>query len=206
MNQTRNTKKAIALTTWINIAILGFFTVFFLIKGNYEFLFYAFTLGAAVFVIELTDRIFNYSAAAKFGFNVWLFLHFAGGAFKIAGTKLYDTMLIPIIGEPFNILKYDQVIHAYCYFVVTLFMYSLVGHISDKNANKFLIGLITVLAGASIGAVNEMIEFSTVVFLNAGEAVGGYYNNALDLVCNFIGATIAAFVIMPEYLKHSQAI
>ena len=195
-------KKGIAITTWINILIIGCFTAYFLIKGNYEFLFYAVTLGILSFIIEKTDRIFNYSNLAKIGFNIWLFLHFSGGTFKIAGTKLYDTVLIPIIGEPFNILRYDQIIHGYCYFVITMFMYSVVLYISDKKANKFLIGLITLLAGASIGAINEIIEFSTVVFLDAGEAVGGYYNNALDLVFNFIGATIAVFVIVPRNPKH----
>ena len=205
MIQTDNMKKKIALTTWINISIIGFYTVYFLIKGNYEFLFYAFTLGIAVFIIEKTDRKFTYSNLAKIGFNIWLFLHFSGGAFKIAGTKLYATMLIPIIGEPYNILKYDQVIHGYCYFVVTLFVYSIVFYISDKSANKFLIGMITVLAGASIGAINEIIEFLTVVFLNAGEDVGGYYNNAIDLIFNFIGAIIAVFVAIPRNQNNSTS-
>lgn len=194
----KNTKKGIALTTWMNIFIIGVFTTFFLIKGNYEFLFYAFTLGIVVFIIEKTDRIFNYSNLAKVGFNIWLFSHFAGGTFKIAGTKLYDTILVPIYGEPYNILKYDQVIHGYCYFVITLFVYSVVQYISDKKANLLLIGIITVLAGASIGAINEIVEFSTVVLFDAGEAVGGYYNNAIDLIFNFIGAIIAALVIVPK--------
>ena len=197
-------KKGIALTTWINLLIIGSFTAYFLIKGNWEFLVYACTVGVLIFIIEKTDRIFNYFNLAKIGFNIWLFLHFSGGAFKIAGTKLYDTVLIPIIGEPFNILRYDQIIHGYCYFVITLFMYSIVLYISDKKANKFLIGLITVLAGASIGAINEIIEFSTVVFFDAGEAVGGYYNNALDLVFNFIGAIIAVLFIVPRNQKHLE--
>lgn len=194
MNGQPRTTRSIAATTWVNILILGAFTVYFLMKGNYEFLFYAVTLGIAVFIIHRTDRVFHYSNLAKVGFNIWLFLHFSGGTFYFAGTKLYDTILIPLLGDPFNVLKYDQLIHAYCYFVITLFIFSVVMHIADKNANRFLIGLITVLAGSSIGAVNEMIEFSTVVFFDAGEAVGGYYNNAIDLVCNFIGATVAAFV------------
>jgi len=204
MVRTENMRKRIAFTTWVNIAILGIFTASFLVKGNYEFLFYAVTLGAAVFVIEWTDRLFHYSLLAKIGFNLWLFLHFSGGTFKIAGTKLYDTILVPIYGDPFNLLKYDQVIHGYCYFVVTLFVYSIVVHISDKNANKFLIGMITVLAGASIGAINEIIEFSTVVLFDAGDAVGGYYNNALDLIFNFIGAIIAALVVVPGNQKHLE--
>jgi hypothetical protein len=77
-------------------------------------------------------------------------------------------------------------------------VYSVVLYISDKKANLLLIGIITVLAGASIGAINEIVEFSTVVLFDAGEAVGGYYNNAIDLIFNFIGAIIAALVIVPK--------
>jgi putative membrane protein len=196
MTDIKNAKKGVALTTWVNLFIIGLFTAFFLIKGNYEFLFYAFTLGIVCFIIERTDRIFTYPPLAKIGFNLWVFLHFSGGAFNIAGTKLYDTVLISIIGEPFNLLKYDQVIHGYCYFVITLFMYSVVLYISDRQAPIFLVSLITVLAGASIGAINEIIEFASVVFLDAGQAVGGYYNNALDLVFNFIGAVIAVIIVV----------
>ena len=145
-------------------------------------------------LIEYSDRIFNYLTIAKYGFNIWLFSHFAGGGFKIAGVKLYDTVLIPLIGEPYNILKYDQLIHAFCYVVITLLIYSIVMSIVDKKANKFVVYLIIVLAGASIGAINEIIEFITVIFFNAGDAVGGYINNALDLVFNFIGAIIAVLI------------
>lgn len=191
----KSVRRKISISTWINILIILFFLVFFLSKGNYEFLVYAATVGILVFIIEKTDKIFNYSNFAKYGFNLWLFLHFSGGAFKIAGTRLYDYVLIHIIGEPYDILRYDQLIHGYCYFIITMFIYSIVLYISDKKANKFLIYLITVLAGSSIGAVNEIIEFSTVVFFDAGEAVGEYTNNALDLVFNLIGAIIAVLVI-----------
>lgn len=191
----KESKKRISINTWINLLIILFFLVFFLLRGNYEFIVYAATVGILVFIIEKTDKIFNYSSFAKWGFNLWLFLHFSGGAFKIAGTRLYDKVLIPIIGEPYNILKYDQLIHGYCYFIITMFIYAIVMKISDKKANKFLVSFIVVLAGSSIGAINEIIEFSTVVFFNAGEAVGGYINNALDLVFNLIGAILAVLII-----------
>ncbi|MGV8151579.1 MAG: DUF2238 domain-containing protein [Candidatus Nanoarchaeia archaeon] len=194
--------KKISVNTWINLALVLGFTIIFLLKGNYEFLLYAFTIWVLIYFIEKTDKIFNYSKLAKYGFNLWLFLHFSGAAFTIAKTRLYDLILIPLIGEPFNILKYDQVIHAFCFFVFTLFIYSIVMHIADKKANRFLILFITVLAGASIGAINEIIEFSTVVFLNAAEAVGDYYNNALDLVFNFIGAIIAGALL--RFLNSSK--
>ena len=61
------------------------------------------------------------------------------------------------------------------------------------NTKKALF-VFSVLAGLGIGALNEMIEFSMVVLANAGAAVGGYYNNALDLIFNFIGNIIGAWI------------
>ena len=44
------------------------------------------------------------------------------------------------------------------------------------------------------GALNEMIEFSAVLMV-PGTNVGGYYNTALDLVSNSIGAVIAIIAV-----------
>tara|TARA_Y100000310_G_scaffold100335_1_gene98197 strand:- start:1641 stop:2129 length:489 start_codon:yes stop_codon:yes gene_type:complete len=155
---------------------------------------YAVSILILIFIVEKTDKIFNYPKLAKWFFSLWLFSHLAGGTFRFAGQRLYDIILIPILAEPFNILKYDQFVHGFCYFVFVLFVYSIVLHISNKKANKFLIAFIAVLAAASIGAINEIIEFITVIFFNAADAVGEYYNTILDLVFNFIGAIIGVFV------------
>ena len=46
------------------------------------------------------------------------------------------------------------------------------------------------MAGLGLGAVNEIVEFTaTVITPNTG--VGGYVNNALDLVTDLLGAVIA---------------
>ncbi|BBI65284.1 hypothetical protein HSBAA_65900 [Vreelandella sulfidaeris] len=58
------------------------------------------------------------------------------------------------------------------------------------------------MAAQGVGAVNEMIEF-IVVLLVPDNGVGGYYNTLLDIVFNFIGATLAItgfylFMSMPK--------
>jgi putative membrane protein len=182
---------------YASAVILALFTLRYILTKNFEFLTYTVTLGILIYLIALSDKTFNYSSLAKWGFAVWLFSHLAGGTFKIAGTRLYDWIIFDWIGEPFNILRYDQVIHAFCYVVITLFVYSIVVYIakkSDKKLDNFLIGLITFLAGMGIGGINEIIEFSTVAFFSA-TGVGNYYNNALDLVFNAIGALIAVLAV-----------
>ena len=50
--------------------------------------------------------------------------------------------------------------------------------------------LIAILGAIGLGAVNEIIEFISVL-LFPGNGVGGYVNNAIDLVFNTLGAVIA---------------
>ena len=51
-----------------------------------------------------------------------------------------------------------------------------------------------ILAAMGFGMLNEMIEFSAVLMV-PGANVGGYYNTALDLVSNSIGAVIAIIAV-----------
>jgi len=177
-----------------NLVVLLGFTVYFLARRNFEFLVYAVSLSLLVFIIEKTDRIFRYGKAAKAGFTVWLLLHLLGGTLYLKGVRLYDMMLIPIAGEPYNILRYDQVIHAFCYFVMTFFLDAVVMYLGRRDAPKFTLGLITGLAALGLSAVNEIIEFGAVVFFHSS-GVGGYYNNALDLVFNLLGILVALGVL-----------
>ncbi len=183
----------ISKPTMVNVVVLGGFTVYFLVRLNFEFLVYAVILSAVIYLIEKTDRVFTYGLPAKIGFSTWLFLHLGGGAFYINGRRWYDTILIDIVGEPYNILRYDQAIHTFCYFIITIFIYAVVRHISKEKANRLVICLIAALATMGVSAANEVVEFSAVVFFNSG-GVGGYYNNALDFVFNLAGVIPAIAV------------
>lgn len=195
--------RKINYSTWLNIIILLGFTIRFLLAKNYEFLLYTFTIGLLIWLIHITNKKMNYSNLAKYGFSAWLFLHFAGGSFKIAGTRLYDFIIFNWIGEPLNILRYDQFIHAYCYFVIGLFVYALVKKIYKPGTNKIILALTAILTAEGVGAINEIIELSTVVLFGA-TGVGNYFNNALDLVFNLIGATIAIIFAMKQDKKLSR--
>jgi hypothetical protein len=58
-----------------------------------------------------------------------------------------------------------------------------------------------ILISLGIGALNELIELIAVVFLGATEGVGGYINNALDIVFNLFGAVISCIYIWFHYEK-----
>ncbi|MDD4290155.1 MAG: DUF2238 domain-containing protein, partial [Patescibacteria group bacterium] len=147
-----------------------------------------------------TDKKFNYPQIAKIGFATWLLLHFLGGSLKINGIRLYDTILIPIFAEPLNIFRYDQLLHAFCYFVFVFFVYSIVKNNLKEDIKKGVTLFIIVLIAEGIGAINEIIELSTVIFFHT-QGVGNYYNNALDLVFNLIGALIGSIIIINKKNK-----
>ncbi len=183
----------ISKPTMVNAVVLAGFTVYFLVWLKVEFLVYVVTLWPVIYLIEKTDHVFGYGRPARIGFSIWMFLHLGGGTFEINGRRWYDTILIDIVGEPYNILRYDQALHTFCYFVITLFIYAIVRHISKEKANPLAICLITALASMGVSAMNEIIEFSAVVVFNS-TGVGGYYNNALDLVFNLAGVIPAIAV------------
>jgi len=117
--------------------------------------------------------------------------HMLGGSVYIGGTRLYDLVILPLVngGGELVILKYDQLIHAYCYVAIGILVYyALKKHVS--KGSKTALATFAILAAVGIGLLNEVIEFAMVLFAGAAEAVGGYYNTALDLVFNLIGAAI----------------
>ena len=87
-------------------------------------------------------------------------------------------------------LKVDGV--DYVFIAIASVIYFMLKKHMKKGQDNALI-VFTILAAIGVGLLNEVIEFAMVVFADAGEAVGGYYNTALDLVFNLIGAILGAF-------------
>ncbi len=178
--------------------ILAFivFIPLFLIRGNYEFMIY---IGVIVFfmilVVYSNDKI-KYPNLLLWALTIWAILHMAGGGLYINGEKLYELMLINLVGAPYHIFKYDQLMHIYGFFTATLAMYYLIKPSLKKNFNKWIsLSIVVIFAGVGLGALNEIIEFSATVFLNE-TGVGGYVNTCLDLVSNLIGAVIGMGLII----------
>ncbi|MEZ5529220.1 MAG: DUF2238 domain-containing protein [Porticoccaceae bacterium] len=160
-----------------------------LLAQNYEFLIYTIVTLALVTLIYLGDRKFTFSPTLLWGFNLWLVLHILGGLWQVNDGVLYSLVLLDIVGEPYSILKYDQLVHAYCYFIIALLLWRVVATASLK-APHWLIAALTVLAASGVGGLNEIVEFSATVLV-PNTNVGGYENTAIDLVANFIGACLA---------------
>ncbi len=181
---------------FILIIVLIIFTIVFVSRKNYEFIMYIGIIIFFLLVILFTNKRINYPNIILWGMTVWAILHMSGGGIFIGGKKLYEIILLPIVGPPYNIFRYDQFVHIIGFGVATLLMYHLLKPSLRIDTKKWIsILIVIVMAGLGVGAFNEIVEFfATVVIPETG--VGGYVNTSLDLVADLAGAIIALIYIL----------
>jgi len=175
-----------------NLASLVLFGFLFVGSGNLEFLVYEGVILFFMGLVALTDSKVLYPKGLLWGLTIWAQLHLAGGGLFLGGQKLYEKILVPLVGAPYHLFRYDQLVHILGFGVCTLLVWHLIRPLLRKpdSSPRGRLAFIVVLGGLGLGAVNEIVEFaSTVIMPKTG--VGGYVNNALDLVANFVGALIA---------------
>jgi len=178
-------------------ALTGLLGVLSGVLGNSEFLLYTAVALVATILVHLGARRFLFSAALVWGYVVWLVLHMLGGLLPVGDGVLYSWVVIPIAGAPYHILKYDQVVHIGCYFLIALMLFQIV----RGAASRLGFGILSVtvmLAACGVGTLNEIIEFAATVILTDTN-VGDYTNTALDLVANMVGAVLAMPVMHRQY-------
>jgi uncharacterized membrane protein YjdF len=185
---------------WAFLITLPIFIVLFIIQQNFEFIGYVVIVLLLFFLLLFSNRYVKYPAYVMWGLYIWGVLHMLGGVEFEAGRVIYTFIIFPIIGEPYNILKYDQVIHAFGFFVATLVMFYVLKRYLTAPFGWKAVGIVVAMAGLGLGAFNEIVEFiMTVVLPNTN--VGGYENTALDLVFNFVGALAAVFYLRSREKK-----
>ena len=180
--------------------IIGFGAYYISIK-NYEFLWYVGVLVFFFLLIGLTLHRSKFDYLILWGLSLWGLMHMAGGGIRLGDSVLYAWRMIPIInsGDIF-ILKFDQFVHFFGFGVTTLIAYHLLKPYLNEETNYKIIYPLLVAVSMGLGALNEIVEFAAVVsFPETG--VGGYYNTALDLLFNMLGAIAAIFVI---YLRRKK--
>jgi len=178
----------------INAIYLLIATIYYFSRRNYEFIGYVGIVFLVLVLILFTNKKMNYPNIVLWGLTLWGMMHMLGGV-KIGNSVVYAKMLLNIVGEPYQILKYDQFVHLIGFGVATLAMFVLLKpFLKFPIKNWTAISILTIMAGFGVGALNEMIEFTTTVFVPE-TGVGGYVNTSLDLVADFFGAVIAMIYI-----------
>jgi len=187
-------QEKLALIGFATAYIVGFSAYYLFIK-NFEFLWYVAVLVFFFILILATLKRSGFDRPILWGLAIWGFLHMAGGGVRVGDGVLYALELIPIAGSgDAYVLKFDQVVHAFGFAVATLVVFHLLRPYLGGRVNWKIVYPIIALGGMGLGVINEIVEFiAVVVFPETG--VGGYYNTALDLVFNTIGAVLATVFI-----------
>jgi len=192
-------RKHYLLATILAVITLGF-SIRFLWSANHEFLIYVVVILVVAGLIAATFSRVRYAFVCLVGLAIWAVMHLAGGGIRVNDDVLYGLILIPI-SEKYSILRYDQVVHAFGFGVATLVMHQLLANLlPSKDMKRFSVGLVIVMAGCGLGALNENIEFLLTVLLPQ-TGVGGYENTSLDLCSNLFGAVCAYFLVRTGILS-----
>jgi putative membrane protein len=188
----------------INLLILLFtiayvigFGIYYLIKENYEFLWYVVILFFLIGFMIFLHRKYKFSSWILFGTSIWGLMHMAGGSVYIKGIKLYALILYPLFPESVtgtDIFRYDQLAHFYFYFVISFLIFSILNNYLNKKTSRFAVSVFVIFIATGIGALNEIIEFIPVLVLES-TGVGDYFNTLWDIVFNTLGAIVSVVLL-----------
>jgi len=165
-------------------------SVYLIREGNAEFLAYV-----GILAVLLG---FGFWAATKFDLPLWMLgllsllgaLHLAGGGMKVHGDVLYNLVLIPIANPTgLTFWKFDQLVHPYGAAVTALISYALLRR--STKLTPIMLAVCAFMIANGAGALNEVIEFTAKMTIPHTD-VGGYYNTALDLTFNMLGAFLGS--------------
>jgi len=186
----KKSDKGVLLVFGVAIFLLVFLSIYMSIIADNEFLFY--NLGAIVLFLLLSylNRLLILDSGKAMAILVIYGLNLLGALVYIGGHKLYGFWIIQ------DIFRYDNVVHFCVLLVITVLVFGLLEFYFDvKMKHPIFMIFIAMIAAQGFGTWVEMMELIASSMLGAGENVGGYLDNAVDLVWNMFG-TIAAAIFL----------
>ncbi len=173
------------------VVYVAAFTFNGLLQQNLEFLYYTFLLGILIYTVLYIHHQLHLASFILMNLSILGFLHLLGGNLYLGESRLYDWYFIE------GIFRYDNFVHAYSTFIGTITMYSLlINFVTDPLKKRYpVFAVLLVLMAIGMGTIVELVEFLAVIIFGVEEEVGGYFNNALDLFFNTLGATLATIII-----------
>ena len=173
---------------FFTLAYLFLFSLYAVLNDNFEFLYYSVVLSGLLFgLVSYSKKVF-YPLEIVAGLVIFGLLHILGGNLIVDGVRLYDYWFVD------GLFKFDNLMHALGSFLVGIVAYSFISpYIKEIPPELGWSTLVLIVMG--VGAINEVLELLAVVFLGAADEVGGYFNNAVDLVFNLIGGSLSAVSI-----------
>ncbi|MBI2824180.1 MAG: DUF2238 domain-containing protein [Planctomycetia bacterium] len=184
---------------YLAIAVVTAWTI-----GNAEFAIYIGVMFLLIALVGLVHWRIGLSTPVLWGLSLWGLAHMCGGLVRVPESwpiegenhVLYSLWLIP------GRLKYDQVVHAFGFFVTTWVCWQSLQAILAARTGQPRRSItpspgmlvLCAAAGMGFGALNEVIEFAATLMVPETN-VGGYQNTGWDLVSNMVGSVLAAAAI-----------
>lgn len=178
----------------VNALYLLAFGVLAFMTGNGEFLLYVFIVVGVASMLLWSLPYTKMPSWLLWLLTLWGFGHLAGGLWPTSYGVLYSNILIPIVGEPYNVLKYDQFLHLYGFIIASMGLWYILRPQLANRHSPFVIAFFIFFTCLGIGGLNEVMEFFVTV-LFAVNYVGGYENTALDLLSNAVGSLIGSLIV-----------
>ncbi|WP_066381429.1 MULTISPECIES: hypothetical protein [unclassified Anabaena] len=168
--------KGYRVLAWIGQGLLTIFVIAATVQGNFlNALGLAFFLLASFLFVVLDDKLptlfdFLFVLAALVNATGWVW-----GLFETKG-------------------PYDEIVHAYTTFAITLALSFLVySSMLNLFRNHTMLYLVTITSfGIAIGALWEITEWSAGKILNT-QVIGSLDDTIIDLIMDSLGALLAAF-------------
>lgn len=183
-----------------NLLYIVGFTIYYLAQKNYEFMLYIAVLVILLIVLGVIQRRVRFPLFLLWMISIWGLLHMMGGGVHLPdGQVLYRWVPVELYnahdanGE-FVILKFDQVLHFYVYFVMSFVVLHLLRPVLKPGARRWYVYAFVIVASMGLSVINELIEFAAVIWLGR-TGVGGYFNTMLDLVFNTLGALVGGVIL-----------
>lgn len=183
-----------------NVAYILWFLPQYIAQENYEFIFYIGVLVIFLVLICAIQRRVRFSYTILWMLSLWGLFHMLGGGLHLAdGHVLYRWVPVELYnahdtnGE-FVILKFDQVLHFYIYFVMSFVVLHLLRPLLPSGKRPWYVYGLVVIASMGLSIINELVEFSAVIWLGR-TGVGGYFNTMLDFVFNTLGALVGGLIL-----------
>jgi uncharacterized membrane protein YjdF len=152
-----------------------------------EFFVYACVIAAILALVWPKIRRFDFPFGLFLLVEAGIVAHFCGGFVQVGGARLYDQTMLGI--------GYDNLVHGLNAFAGAAVIDHLLRqyHFGPALWHWLVLGLVL---GA--GAATEIVEYAVLQIVPTA-GIGGYDNNARDLVSNLVGAlAFLPFIRPPE--------
>lgn len=181
----RSVVRAHPVLTAFTVAYLAVFLVYGVAVGSEVAVPYAVLIGLLTVLVCRLDVRYDLGTGTLWGLSIWGAGHMAGGVIPLDGDRtLYNAVL------GLELLHFDRLVHAFGFGFATLACGRVMMRLLARPTFTLAAGVLVVLAGLGVGAVNEIVEFFATLILPHTN-VGGYVNTGWDLVFDLIGGIVA---------------